>query len=297
MSRRLDHGSGTVWAADATGGWHGGAELLRWVRTPDDVEGVRAELSEHGRTVRVMPFLEGVPCSIHGIVHPDDVLALRPVEQVSFRRPGQPRFWYAGCATFYDPPDPVRDAMREAARRVGAHLRATVSYRGAFSIDGVVTADGFLPTELNPRSGAGVNTMLRPLPEIPFQLLLDALVGGIDLRYDPGDLEALVVAEADAHRAGGTWHPTAIRPRDVSAAPAVGGAGGWAWADDGQAADGLVTAGESGVGGFVRLAADGDRTPVGPSFGPAAAAFWAFADRELGTDTGPLVAATAPSPG
>ena len=52
-----------------------------------------------------------------------------------------------------------------------------------------------------------MNTMLRPLPEIPFQLLLDALVGGIDLRYDPDDLEALVVAEADAHRAGGHLAP------------------------------------------------------------------------------------------
>ena len=66
---------------------------------------------------------------------------------------------------------------------------------------------------------------------------------------------------------------------------------------DGQPADGFVTAGESGAGGFVRLAADSDRTPVGPSFAPAAAAFWAFADRELGTDIGPLVAASAALPG
>ena len=51
-----------------------------------------------------------------------------------------------------------------------------------------------MPTELNPRSGAGLHTMLRPLPEIPFQLLLDTLVGGLHLDYDPADLEALVVA-------------------------------------------------------------------------------------------------------
>ena len=41
----------------------------------------------------------------------------------------------------------------------------------------------------------------------------------------------------------------------------------------------------------MRLAAESDRTPIGPPFAPAAAAFWAFADRELGTGIGPLEAA------
>ena len=153
----------------------------------DDVgAGAGGAAPARSRPLRVMPFLEGVPCSIHGIVYPGHVSALRPVEQISFRRPGQPRFWYAGCATFYDPPAAVREAMRDAARRVGAHLRETVGYLGAFTIDGIVDEqDGFLPTELNPRSGAGLHTMLRPLPEIPFQLLLDALVGGLAPRLRP----------------------------------------------------------------------------------------------------------------
>ena len=173
-AHQLDRGAGTVWAADASEGWHGGAELVRWVRTRDEVDAVCRDLSGHSSAVRVMPFLPGVPCSIHGIVYPGYVSALRPVEQVSLRRPGRTRFFYAGCASFYDPPDAVRASMRTAARRVGDYLREAVGYRGAFTIDGVVGEDGFLPTELNPRSGAGLHTMLRALPDIPFQLLLDA---------------------------------------------------------------------------------------------------------------------------
>ena len=54
--------------------------------------------------VRVMPFLEGVPCTIHGVVFPDHVIVVRPVEQITLRHAAGPTFLYAGCATFCDPP-------------------------------------------------------------------------------------------------------------------------------------------------------------------------------------------------
>ena len=40
----LDAGAGTVWAADASQGWHGGAEGLRWVRRRADVDDAIARL-------------------------------------------------------------------------------------------------------------------------------------------------------------------------------------------------------------------------------------------------------------
>ena len=162
----------------------------------------------HCDTVRVMPFLEGIPCSIHGIVFAEHVAAVRPVEMVTLRRPPdhpEGAFFYAGCSTFFDPPLATRTSMREIARVTGALLRAEVGFRGAFTIDGVATARGFLPTELNPRSGAGLNVMLRGLPDLPLQLLLDALVGGVALDYDPHELERDLVVAADATRSGGTW--------------------------------------------------------------------------------------------
>ncbi len=79
----LDAGLGTAWAGDARDGFHGGAELVRWVRSARDA--AEAEAFFHARcdSVRVMPFLEGVPCSIHGFVFPDGV-ARRAVAALRF---------------------------------------------------------------------------------------------------------------------------------------------------------------------------------------------------------------------
>ena len=74
---RLDRGAGTVWAGDARQGFHGGAFGLRWVRGEEDVAEAVAFLAARCDRVRVMPFLEGIPCSIHGVVFPDGVAALR----------------------------------------------------------------------------------------------------------------------------------------------------------------------------------------------------------------------------
>lgn len=46
--------------------------------------------------------------------------------------------------------------MRDVARSVGALIRSEVGYLGAFGIDGVCTAEGFFPTELNPRLTGGL---------------------------------------------------------------------------------------------------------------------------------------------
>ncbi len=284
----LDAGSGTVWAADSSEGWHGGADGLRWVRGAPDVDDAVRAFAGRARHVRIMPFLQGVPCSIHGIVYADDVIALRPVEQITLRRADQPTFFYAGCATFYDPPEPVRESMRAMARRVGDHLRDRVDFRGAFTIDGVIAADGFRPTELNPRSGAGLLVLERGQPEVPLSLLLEFLVGGHDLGYDPRELECTLVEGADAHRGGGTWHGVAATVPETSEREVIGGPDGWRWAAGADTATGEVSAGPSSMGGFVRLRAFGHDTATGPSFGPAAVAFWAFADRALGTDVGPL---------
>jgi hypothetical protein len=85
-ARRLDLGSGTVWAGDAREGFHGSGEYVRWVRKREEAEEAAAFFVAHCDRVRVMPFLEGIPCSIHGVVLPDAVLALRPIEMITLRR-------------------------------------------------------------------------------------------------------------------------------------------------------------------------------------------------------------------
>ncbi len=295
-ARAHDQGAGTVWAGDAREGFNGGAAFVRWVRNQGEAEGATAFFAKHCDRVRVMGFLAGVPCSIHGIVFPDQVLAVRPVEMVTLHRPDTDDggFFYAGCASFYDPPVAGRDELRALARRVGAVLRDEVGFRGAFTIDGVVTDAGFLPTELNPRMGAGLNTVLRALPELPLQLMLDALVGGIDLGCDPTTLEDDLVVAADANRAGGTWRlvpDVAVEPLAARPATYDSNGGAWRWSEPGDDISATVTAGESGHGSFVRCLFDEAATPVGPSVAPRAAAFWRFINADLGLGLGRVVSA------
>jgi len=289
-AKKQDCGDGTVWVADARDGYHGGAEGLRWVR--DDADAVEAAsfLSAMADRVRVMPFLEGVPCSIHGIVFADYVAALRPLEMVVLRPKSGSTLWYAGVATYWDPLPEDREAMREVARRVGALLRAEVGFRGPFTVDGVLTADGFRPTELNPRLGA-IRVMVPGEFGLVLQILSDAMSAGLAQDWRPAELEHLVVAVSDRHRGGGTWRvvPTAVS--EMVERPLCWDSASYRWANDTDTIDGWVTTGPSPVGGFVRLTLNPARTPIGSSVATQAASFWAFADDVLGTRIGPLLPA------
>jgi hypothetical protein len=180
----LDEGRGVVWSGDTRDGFNGGAEYVFWVRDEDTFRDALSFFSGRCDTVRVMPFLHGVPCSIHGIVTPDGVAVLRPVEMVTLvrhpRSPGKSLFTYRGCASFYEPTAEVRRAMTVAARRVGERLRDKVDFRGCFTLDGVVGEHGFFPTEVNPRQGAGLFSMLGSFAVFPVGLVMDAIA--VDIR-------------------------------------------------------------------------------------------------------------------
>lgn len=290
-ARSLDRGLGAACAGDAREGWWGGAAYFRWIRTPDDLAEASAFFAEHCDSVRVMPFLDGIPCSIHGVVFPETVIALRPVEMLTLRRPGSNRLLYSGLATYWDPTDADREAMRETARRVGNHLREQVGYRGAFTIDGVMTEEGFLPTELNPRPGAGLAPQTGAAG-LNIALLNKLIIEGEDADYRPPDLEELVVSAADAKRGGGCY---TIFAGDETQTRYIGVArrdGRYVVLPEGEAGDGMITLGPSGAGGFVRFDPDLSRVSIGESFAPTAVELFAFTDAEFGTGLGPLEAAT-----
>lgn len=298
---RVDLGAGTVWAGDASRGFHGGATYTCRVRPealrqPAEVERAAAHLRTRCLQARVMPFLEGIPCSIHGIVFPDHVVVLRPAEMVTLLRDtGVTGFLYARAATFWDPPVARREEMRDAARRVGEHLRARWGYRGTFTIDGVMTRDGFRPTELNPRIGAALGMMARRASgrPFPFDLLQDALVEGLPIDVDPVALEAELLALSDARRAGALGISIPRVFTEPQARRLVWTDSAWREATDDEPADGELLVGPGPSGGFLSLSLSGDRTPRGPSVGPRAAALAAWADAELGTGIGPVSAAGA----
>lgn len=265
----IDRGVGTVWAADARDGFHGGASQTYWVADDESRAVAVAGLQPVCELVRIMPFLDGIPCSIHGIVLPDGVAVLRPVEMVTLRRGRQ--FVYAGCATYWDPPTEVRDQMRSIALTAGTRLAEELDFRGTFTVDGVVAADGFWPTELNPRFGAGINAIARA-SGLPMLLVNDLVVGGHDLGRSAPVIEDELVERADAHRGGGTWMAGLTHHAEPGARH-----------HDGS----TVTIGPS----FIRCIYDPAATPVGPSTAPRACQFWAFADSEFGSETGHLTPA------
>lgn len=291
-ARELDHGAGTVWAGDARDGFNGGGEFVRWVRSAEDAASATAFFATRCDRVRVMPFLDGIPCSVHGFVLPDGVAALRPVEMVVLRKPGSARFRYAGSSTWWDPPVADREVMRAAVRATGAELDRRVGYRGGFSVDGVLTVDGFRPTELNPRFTGGLSTIARALPEFPLQIVQAALVSGHDPGVSAAELEHTLVTAADRHRATGIHAlVAAVRPTATQSRAIVFRDDACRWACDGEPPDGDLVLGPASTGGLLRLVLDEQRTQAGDSVAGRAVAAFALADREWGTGIGPCAAA------
>ncbi len=302
-ARRLDRGDGVVVAA---GGRNGGSEGVRWV-APDDAiaaadEVVSAFTDPRGDgvgRVRVAPFVEGTPCSIGAMVTADGVAVLRPVENIVLR--SRRSLVYSGLSTLYDPPAPVRDAMVAAARRVGEQLRRRVGYRGAFSIDGIVGARGWVATEVNARMSGGFGTLPVPLrgdlPHIAFVQV--AVVEGL---ADEA-LTAAVIEEAcrGAAETTRTLRVARVLPAVPDGGPQVAEVvvdGHVArLAAHGEAPHGRLLVGEAASGGVVlaRITTDDAPLPIGPPAAPLAASLLALADDLWATGTGGLVSPGAPT--
>lgn len=266
---RLDRGEGTVWSGDARDGWNGGGVFVHRVRSEEEARAAIDHLSPRCDRLRAAPFLDGLPCSIHGFVTGDGVAVGRPVEMVVLRTPTG--FRYAACATTWDPSPADREEMREAARRTGELLRERVAYRGWFTIDGVMTADGFRPTELNPRVGAGLRYVGAALPDLPLALLQFAVVAG-DVDLEAAAFERLVVDAADRVRLRAS-HVLVERPQG----------------EDETHVEGDITLlfGPGPMGGFLRVSTES--TPAdGEPYAPVAARALAIADARWSLGLGHL---------
>ncbi len=261
----LEGDLGTVWVADNREGWHGGGEYTQWVQSKEDAERATAWFSNRADVVRVMPFLDGLPCSIHGVVTPKGIAVFRPVELFILRVPTESRFFYAQGANFWDPPPHVTDEMRGAARAVGEALRDRVDYVGAFGIDGVATREGFRPTELNPRRTIGHGAHYRPLG-IPLDSMERMLIEG-DLDLDAASLERTVLEGTEQSRYGGMMFPLAEEHREASTAFAFSGSEAVA-VDESDDHDGTMAIGPSVFGSVVIVRPDPERAPIGPPMTP-----------------------------
>ncbi len=291
-SQEMNQGSGTVWVGDNKEGFHGGASYLRWVRGEEDVDEAVTFLAAHCDRARVMPFLEGIPCSIHGMVFPEDVITFQPCEMLVYRVPDTNRLAYAGNATTWDPGPEQTAEMQAFAKEVGEHLRQRVAYRGAFTCDGVLTAEGFLPTELNPRLGAALERAARKFSEIPLSLINLAVIEGEDVGWHPQDLEShiRILIRQRPYVTGNQL--LAVRPeQQISKTVRVEGATVRSTRKD-EAPDATILVGPGTSGGFMLVMVNPDRLEPGDSAAPIVRDLLSFADREWDLGIGPLEPAT-----
>jgi hypothetical protein len=278
---------GAVWTGDTRDGFHGAGNYVRWVLDEQDRAVAQSFFALHCDRVRVMPFLDGVPCSIHGFVLPDGTAVLRPVEIVVLRKVASHEFVYGGLSSYWDPPDADRAEMRAVARRVGSWLQDEHDYRGAFGIDGVLTADGFRPTELNTRLAAGA-VRLADFDRELFELLQTHLVAGLDTGATVADLEALVQL-MDAERSG--------RPIALGQGVSLGASDEYDLEWDGttltkatgSTGNTLVLA-DTPSGFYSRISPCAALVP-GDRLAPINAALLAYLDREYDAGFGPVEAA------
>ena len=276
-------GGDVVWSGDTREGFNGGGNYVRWVATPQERAAALPFFVEHCDRVRVLPFLDGVPCSIHGMVLPDGTAVFRPVEIAILRGPDR-TFTYGGLSTFWDPPTADREEMRDVARRVGEYLRTTRGYAGMFGIDGVLTADGFRPTEINPRMSAGASAVTASVDRQLFLLLQANVLAGRTPGISARELES-GVALMDQVRIG---KPLAVGETTL------GGPDSYPVAWDGirlrrssEDTGTVLELGDTPTGFFARLEPCRLLRP-GDRLAPLNAALLAFLDEEYDTGFGPL---------
>jgi hypothetical protein len=290
-AQRLAGDLGTVWVADNTEGWHGGGEYVRWVRDPADTQPAVDWFSEHAEMVRVMPFLDGIPCSIHGFNTGDGTAVFLPVEMIIFRHAELPEFIYGRAANFWNPPQAIRDEMRSAARNMGSLLRERVGYLGGFDIDGVATAEGFRPTELNPRLAVGHFIQARAA-DVPLASLERLLIAG-DLDIAAADLEEIVVSAAETTRGGGMLL-TLPGEHDAAKTGVVFTGNGAVAVDPDEPSDAILEIGPGAYRSIILMRLDPERNPIGPPIAPRVLQAVELARQMWEIDLPPMAAAPNP---
>lgn len=177
------NGSGAVWSADPLDGPASGARFVRRARNNEEISSAYQYFSMSAGSVLVTPFVEGIPCSMHGFVTKAGTAAFRSIESVVLRR--GPRFSYAGAASRWQAPPDVQSTMQECAKRVGEWLHENLGYRGGFTLDGILGESGFVANEVNTRPGDAARYFYEAVPGIPFETLtvLEA-ADAVDLDVD-----------------------------------------------------------------------------------------------------------------
>lgn len=288
-ARDLETELGSVWVADNSRGWHGAGEYVKWVSGPAEYDEMVRWFEGRARKVRIMPFLEGLPSSIHGWVTDSGVAVFLPVEILMLRPVDRSGFVYAGVSTLWSPAEQATQEMRGVAKRVGEALSERDGYRGPYGIDGVLTAEGFRPTELNPRMSAGAGVQLGSV-DLPLGLLMRCEIEGL-VEVDHGWLEDAALSQRKP-----TIHFGKVIGKNVAESITLGSASGdgLTETDDPAESIGKLVAGPSAIGSYIVGEFDVEKVGIGKTVGSLAAGALNLASAKWDLGLPELVAAEEP---
>ena len=290
---KYDWGMGTVWAGDNKEGWHGGAKLLRWVRTSEQAKQAYDFFTDKCDHLRVMPFMNGLPCSIHGWNFSTETIALRPCEMLVFQQHGSSKLIYSGSSTNWKPTEKTRKQMQDVAIKVGKHLKKTIGYRGSFTVDGIVTKNGFRPTELNPRFGAALNRMSASFEDLPLYFLHLCTAEDIELDYRPKHLQKIIVEtveETPVSRGMYTLEGTSnVTPQTLELIPDK--ENGWKIADESAENTCSIRLGQAPSGALIFATVHPVFVKKGFSVAPLLASMFKFAGKQWNLEVAKLIPA------
>jgi hypothetical protein len=146
----VDRGAGVVISSEQRGaGPRAGGEGIWWThdgRLPASFPA----LETPDIRVRVMPLLHGLPCRIHGLTTESQTTAFPPLELLSLPRPANGTFFWAGPVPARTISASARAHLDTIVMKAGAWL-SHLGHSGAFAMDGILTKDGYRPTELTTR--------------------------------------------------------------------------------------------------------------------------------------------------
>ncbi|MFY1637117.1 hypothetical protein ACN27F_28220 [Solwaraspora sp. WMMB335] len=276
----VDQGTGVVCSCQPIGaGPSAGGDGIWWWRDRPPPATIPTAKPRAWR-VRLMPLLEGVPVRLHGLALATMVIPFPPMELVTLPRPGQGTFLCAGAVPV------LGDAAELVAQteRIGEALHERLGYRGGFSVDGILTASGLIPTDLNAR----LTSAMEAAPSAR-RVLLHAvnLLARDGIEPDLSVVEQLV---AQIFTAGATCTIFGAATETDEKAPRKAAVrwDGDRLVSDPSGADGALVVTPSPRGWLLTATLATARLPGGGRVGPLAPEVFRISDEVLGTDFGNL---------
>ncbi len=253
-----------------------GAEgIWWWQRTPPLID------AGPQHRVKVMPLVPGLPVRLHGMVFVDAAVAFPPMEIVALPRSDTGTFLCCGAVGVL----PDNAELRALTERIGGGLSSVLGYRGAFSVDGILSWTGFLPTDLNTRLTSAMeaapadvriqlqaaNVLAREGVALTEANWIDSLAAQAFDERTVTVYGATPVAEVGNVELAVRWDGTELRQTDHPAE-----------------ADGWLSLAPSLRGWTLTARLLRRRLPTSRYAGDHAPATFRFADRTFGTAFGPL---------